>query len=490
MPTLALPNDPNLDHLRNQAKKLLSRIRAGDPESLEVVREFHPRDAVDGFTLADAQLVIARQYGFPSWPKLHQHVEAVNHYTRSPHRQPVSGSSPDDFLRLACLNYGADSADRRTEARLFLGTHPEVAHASIHTIAAVGDVEAASELLARNPSLARAEGGPFRWEPMLYVAYSRLDSTEPGHSTYEVAKLLLEHGADPNAGFLWEGLPSPFTALTGAFGRGEGNQPPHQYRLELARLLLDAGADPNDSQVMYNLGLGCWPVSDDSHLELLFEYGLGRGDGGPWRERIGIAMLSPEELVHEELMYAASQNLPDRARLILEHGVDVNRRSTGHPAYGQATPLELAVAHGNSEIVELLGAAGAEPVTDPIAVFMGACLRADDEQARAMLRAEPDLLGQTVARVPDLMTRAVERGRPAAIRLLVSLGLDVNDTGCWGSRTPLHSAALNGDRDVVLTLLELGADPTAVDGEHHSTPQGWAEYAGHTEIAALLAPHG
>jgi len=65
------------------------------------------------------------------------------------------------------------------------------------------------------------------WEPLLYAAYSRLNSEAEGHSTLEVARLLLEHGADPNAAFLWEGH-YLFTALTGAFGEGEAgpvNQP-------------------------------------------------------------------------------------------------------------------------------------------------------------------------------------------------------------------------------------------------------------------------
>jgi len=60
------------------------------------------------------------------------------------------------------------------------------------------------------------------------------------------------------------------------FGRGEGNPPPHQYELELARLLLEAGADPNDSQTLYNRS---W-FPGDEWLELLFAYGLGAGSGG------------------------------------------------------------------------------------------------------------------------------------------------------------------------------------------------------------------
>lgn len=88
---------------------------------------------------------------------------------------------------------------------------------SIHTAAAVGDVAAAERMLRADRSLASATGGPFRWEPLMYVAYSRLVTNGPRHSHVAVTRLLIEYGADPNAGYLWDGV-NLFTALTGAFG--------------------------------------------------------------------------------------------------------------------------------------------------------------------------------------------------------------------------------------------------------------------------------
>ena len=70
-------------------------------------------------------------------------------------------------------------------------------------------------------SLARKEGGPFKWEPLMYLAYARHDSAVSESRVVDSARILLEHGADPNVGYLWHGLPSPFTALTGTFGEGE-----------------------------------------------------------------------------------------------------------------------------------------------------------------------------------------------------------------------------------------------------------------------------
>src|SRR4051794_10564048 len=73
-----LPDRPNLTNLRKQAKSLLAAWRAGDEPTLTRIRELHPRGAglaASGrHSLADAQLVVARGYGFPSWAKLVQHL--------------------------------------------------------------------------------------------------------------------------------------------------------------------------------------------------------------------------------------------------------------------------------------------------------------------------------------------------------------------------------------------------------------------------------
>ncbi len=78
-----LPPRPNLEHLRHQAKALLSRLNAGDSAAAHAFIEHLPRAAAmkpaavraSGFRLADAQSVVARQSGFAGWPALSRHVE-------------------------------------------------------------------------------------------------------------------------------------------------------------------------------------------------------------------------------------------------------------------------------------------------------------------------------------------------------------------------------------------------------------------------------
>ncbi len=273
-------------------------------------------------TLAGAQFVVARHYGFSSWAALRQHVTTIERYRRVPDEltEVASGELADEFLMLACLRYGGDDAqDRWLRAARLLAEHPGITRTSVHAAAAAADAEALESLLRQDPALASAEGGPYRWEPILYLAYARHDPSISEDATVRSARLLLDHGADPNAGYLWHGLIPAFTALTGALGSGEGDQPQHPHGLALAGVLLAAGADPNDGQALYNRQFG----SDDSHLALLLSHGLGHGDGGPWRARLGERTDSPAELIRGQLRWAVTHDMRDRVRLLAEHGADL-----------------------------------------------------------------------------------------------------------------------------------------------------------------------
>ena len=284
MPTVPLPADPDFAQLKKQARDLQRAVRAAAPEAVALVAEHDPRGAPDDavratYALGAAQLVLARHYGFTSWARLKAHLEVVSRYSRAPSRVTVAGEPADEFLRLACLTYENDGPERWEQARRLLTDHPEIARASIHTAATVADRVHVRRLVDSDPALARREGGPYSWEPLFSLAYARHDPDVDATAVLDTATALLDHGADPNAGYLWHGLPTPFTVLTGVFGEGEAGprrQPRHPHSQAFARLLLDAGADANDGQALYNRMFE--PGND--HLELLFEYGLGTGDGG------------------------------------------------------------------------------------------------------------------------------------------------------------------------------------------------------------------
>ena len=109
--SLGLPQRPNLDHLKKQAKDALNLVQRHKP----------------GWKLADAQHAVARGYGFASWPKLKAHVDAV---------QPVDRS-------LAAVRTAADPGDGVQDTPSIVviwiaSTNPP--HSVILKVAAAGDI--------------------------------------------------------------------------------------------------------------------------------------------------------------------------------------------------------------------------------------------------------------------------------------------------------------------------------------------------------------
>jgi hypothetical protein len=490
MPTLPLPDRPDLAQLRRQARELQRAVRVGDPDALAHVREHATRAAPSPtYALSAAQLVLARHYGFASWPKLLAFVEMKTQYTRVPDAVPALDDPAEEFLRVACLTYAADGPEYWQAARDLLAAHPEIARASVLHAAALADVEATRAFLAADPSLAQRAGGPFRWEPLFVLAYSRVHLDVDAHAVLETTRALLAHGADPNAGYLWHGLPTPFTVLTGVFGEGElgpARQPRHPHALALARVLLDAGADPNDGQALYNRMF----EPDDSHLELLFEFGLGTGDGGPWQARLGDALELPRDMVHGQLAWAVGHGMNARVELIVEHGGDIFA-----PLPDGRTACEVAAADGNRALVAFFEARGARPpALDPVDALIGAALAGDRATVDDLRERHPGVVDAARARRPSLLVWAVAQQRAEGVALLAGLGFDVNARGRGdiGSdqpwETPLHCAVANDHREMVELLLARGADPDACDARFDSTPLGWAHYFGHAALVTRLAP--
>ncbi len=487
-PVREWPHWPNFDQFKRQAKELLKSYRAGDANAVAEVKRHEQAPDPPAFALQDAQRVLARSYGFSSWQKLKSYVQTIQSY-----RQPLVPRSDDDAnkcLRLACITYfDGDHPSRRERARRLLAEKPHIVKANIYTAAAGGDVAAVADFLTKNVDV-HAKGGPFDWEPLLYAAYSRLDTEE--RTPLLVARILLEAGADPNVGFLWDWggqFPCLFTALTGVLGlgevdvgRGEGPlwQPPHQYCFEFARLLLEAGADPNDNQGLYNR----MQYPDDEHLRLLFEFGLGKDQGGPWFKRFfqhwpRVDTRGPSDILSYQLRYAVGANYFDRVKLLVENGADVNATSQ-HPA-GARAPYAEALYHGNQEIADYLVAKGAERMALTTKdAFAAACNRADADRARELVASDPSLLDEA----GELLISAAEEGRANSLRLLVALGIDVN--GEAGRASPLFSAARAGQLDTVRLLVELGADVDARDPDHDATPLGAANYKDQRNVVEYL----
>jgi hypothetical protein len=145
LPARRVPERPDLDQLKRQAKELLAGLAARESSAVAEVRQYYPGAPFDTFALHDAQLVLARAYGFDSWPKLKARVDGV------------------------------------TIGRL-------------HDAAERGDVGAVRNLLERRPELVNRDRDGYPERLPLHIAVQRRDAA--------MVRLLMERGADARSG-IW-----------------------------------------------------------------------------------------------------------------------------------------------------------------------------------------------------------------------------------------------------------------------------------------------
>jgi hypothetical protein len=163
----------NLEYYRKHAKALLKAARSGDGAALARL----------GGTpaLHAAQLAIAREQGFVSWPRF----------------RACLAQSSLDFQGLASAFVDAALSDRRCAEEL-LAAHSDLAGAGLYPARVLGQRDRAERLIAKLG--VETKGGPQSWAPLLYCCYSRFAHPTSGRAEALTAtvRMLLAHGADPN----------------------------------------------------------------------------------------------------------------------------------------------------------------------------------------------------------------------------------------------------------------------------------------------------
>jgi hypothetical protein len=329
MPTKRLPARPDLEHLKNQAKDLRADHGAGRLDAFQRIREFHPRSSAASdvqirsaaFTLSDAYLTIAREYGFQSWARLRSQVQDGDRSTLDlPHHERIED---------AAFRRAVDLVDD-------------------------GDLEGLREHLVSQPGLVHQhvlfEGGNYFREPTLleFVAENpvRRESLPP--NIVEIARLILDAGAksDQRAINSTLGL-----VCSGSVPRECGVQVP------LTDLLCDYGADPN-SAMMSALGHGEFEAVDalirrGANVDLAAAAGTGRVEDA----RQALASADNEHR-HRALALAAQHGHVEIVRLLLDAGEDPNRYNP-IGCHAHSTPLHQAALAGHAEVVRVLVERGA-----------------------------------------------------------------------------------------------------------------------------------
>ncbi|MHB1885449.1 MAG: ankyrin repeat domain-containing protein [Acidimicrobiales bacterium] len=452
----SLPRCPDLDQLRRQAKELRDAARNGSPAAVECFARHHPSAPLGSVSLAAAQLVIARELGFPSWPQLKAAIDAY-------------ASTPE---RLAEGFVAASLDGRVREAASILDAVPDIGRYSLEAAAVLGDSEQVGERLAVDPAAAVATDETRGWPPLLYACYSPWHRIDPGRAPglAEVVRLLLEAGASPGIN---NGARQGYrSALNGSV---ELNNP------EVVRILLETGANPDQGRPIASAA----GLRDHRCLELLLSHGA-KVVAGTWT--VGAAVFADDAQAVSLLLEAmesasgraareATEALPDAAAeasldvvaALLAAGAD----PAAHDEDRGMSALRRAVRAGRNDTAALLVSRGTTDDSTDIDRLVGACLRADRPSAEQLLAENPDLRDQPTADDHAAVVEAAGSASVAAVGLMLDLGFSPDARNGFGEK-PLHCAAYAGNAGMVRLLIDAGADVDSRDARFDSTPLAFA----------------
>lgn len=442
----SLPAQPSLVQLKHQAKDLLKAWRAGDGDAAARFREHHPQ-AIGraAMALSDAQLVIAREYGFASWPKLKQHVELLHGVE----------------TRIARLQSEFATGDAETKLRLLKPAHAKNRFEN-YDPGATSLTDADARLLIAN------EEGYAYWNK--YESFLHLD---PGVQTViaavragDLAGLRTTLIAEPaSANPVWVpgfAVPAPVPndsiplfCISEAVWRGT-NRRGNEY--ELARELIAAGADveaeggqPLTAAVSFN-ATGVVKALCDCGVRI---DGVD-GDGVP-------------------MAYAMHFGFGAIAELLAERGAQLDLR------FAAGLGRMDAVKSWFNDDGSLKPGAGA--LSDPY----GLEWKMRGGSPFRCARTRTNILSQA------LYFACVHRKLDVA-EFLLSQGADINAIvpGLDARATVLHWIASRDapDGTIVRFLIDRGAAPGIRDEQHHATPADWARYHNREEVAKLLDSRG
>ncbi|MFV3128796.1 ankyrin repeat domain-containing protein [Niveispirillum sp. KHB5.9] len=457
-----LTTNSTLDNLRLEAKRWLKAVRGGDGVARTRLHAILT-DAPAAPGLRDVQLALAREYGLPGWTALKQALADME-LARQSHAAHV-----ETILRAAW-----DGGDRAAASRI-LARWPDIGAGDFLMDMLRGQTGPVARRLAADPGLANRKAGPLNWEPLLYLAYARL----PRGAGVEMAKLLLDHGANPDARFD-DGWGNAFTVLTGVIGQGEGDRPAHPEAVAIASLLVERGADAFDAQALYNTSI-CRDETD--WLDFLWSACAARGLTGAWLERLEKPRIGgriPLPVIDYLLGNAVAYNHLRRTEWLLLHGADAG----GVHAYSGKNLWQTALADGHVAMADLLVRHGAAAVPlVGVAAFQAAVMALEADKARALSAAHPECLND-----PSPLHNAARQGRADVVELLLDLSMPV-DLGDHGDQRAIQFAAMGNALDVVKLLVARGSEidrPTTTP--YGGGAMGYASHFGRRDIAAFLAP--
>ena len=445
-----LPSRPNLDKQRKLAKALARDYWRGKSNAIERVHALHPKPpAPDDFVLSDAQLVIARGYGFAGWPQMKRKIESLT-------------QSPADLFKAA------------VEA---------------------GDVDGVRELLQSRPDVAAMINAPM-------FGFDR-QAVHVARANLPLLDLLLAHGADLNARTTWQkggfgvleqvspdqaapliargaridvwaaahlGMMAELAALVdGDPSRvhakgGDGKRPLHFARtVEIARFLLAHGAEID--------------ARDDDHDSTAAQHLVG--------DHPTVAAFLVAQGARSDLLLAAALGDVALARRHLDADPDaiamrvdqdwfpmVDTAANGGHIYQwtlgfHVSAFDIARWRGHGAVLDLLRerAGALDRLLD--ALWCGDAAGAD-----AILAADPQLVAHAPQRALHQVADAARNNNLPAVSAMLRRGFPVTALSQHGG-TPLHWAAFHGNAEMLAEVLRHEPPIEARDRQFDGTAIGW-----------------
>jgi ankyrin repeat protein len=480
-----LPAHPSLEQYKKQAKELLKAYRSADVETIRRVKRNHPRFEklaepgfdISKFALADAQLVIAREHGFESWPKFTKRIEVIN-------SEAAARANPVAAFIEAAIWHGTLEA-----AEAILAAHSEIAQSNIHVAAVLGDDAAVRRFIATDPRNVTKKEAPYDGEALVYLClskYLRLDKTR-SEAFVRAATALLDAGADPSSGFWSKDEHREFeTALYGAAGVA--------HHADLTRLLLERGGDPNDGETPYHT-----PESyDNAALKVLVESGKLNVDNltamllrkADWHDYDGMKYLlehgaDPNRMtiwgytaLHQTLR---RDNHLRNIELLLDHGADPSIKTTAEVralftldfgGKGQRSGFVIAAHRGRADVLTALKRRGFALEFSGVHRLIAACARGGAADVNAIAAGERQFVKELVAEGGRLLAEFAGNNSVDGVRRLLELGVTVDALyegdpyfDIAKDSTALHVAAWKAWPKTVKLLIERGANVNAQDAK-------------------------